>query len=265
MLAALKDALKRPAYQLYERRLERQVHEGPVPQHLGLVLDGNRRFARASGLAVSEGHQRGADKTHEVLDWCMRLGIKTVTLWVLSTDNLKQRSAEELEQLITLLTKGVGDLTDDPRIHAHRVRVNAIGRTDLLPATLQTALATLEEKTKHYDVMSLNFAVAYGGREEILDAVCSLLRTAEAKGISAGALADAISLEDISTSLYTGSMPDPDFVIRTSGEVRMSGFLLWQAAYSEYYFCDTYWPEFRYVDFLRAIRSFQARERRRGR
>ena len=249
----------------YERRLAREVRtHGRMPQHLGLILDGNRRFARASGLQRELGHSIGADKAHEVLQWCLELGIPAATIWVLSTDN-KGRDPQELAHILALLEKEARALATDPRIHANRVRVRAIGQHDGFPAHVLAALKDLEATTAHYDGMRLNIAVGYGGREEIVDAVKRHLHAQAQAGQTLSGTAQTLTPEDISAHLYAADIPDPDFIIRTSGEIRLSGFMLWQSVYSEYYFCDVYWPGFRRVDFLRALRDFQGRDRRFGR
>ena len=249
----------------YEQRLLREVRaHGHLPRHLGLILDGNRRFARASGLQREVGHSIGADKAHEVLQWCLELGIPAATIWVLSTDN-KSRDPAELAHILGLLEKEARSLATDPRIHANRVRVRAIGQHDGFPPQVLAALKDLEEKTAHYDGMRLNIAVGYGGREEIVDAVKRHLTAQAQAGQTLAQAAADLGPDHISAHLYAADIPDPDFIIRTSGEIRLSGFMLWQSVYSEYYFCDVYWPGFRRVDFLRALRDFQGRDRRFGR
>lgn len=256
--------LQHPLYWSYERGLlARILEDGHLPHHLGLILDGNRRFARGLGLDSKLGHHFGVDKAHEVLQWCLELGIPHVTIWVLSTDNLK-RDPAEVEHLMRLFEREARNLAVDPRIHANRVRVRAIGQHERFPETVLASLRDLEAATAHHDGMLLNIAVGYGGREEIVDAVRGLLREAAREGRALEALADELGPRHIEERLYTAGVPDPDFVVRTSGEVRLGGFLLWQAAYSEYYFCDALWPEFRKIDFLRALRAYQARERRLG-
>jgi short-chain Z-isoprenyl diphosphate synthase len=264
LLIRASKTLVKPLYWWYEQRVERQVKATrKKPQHLGLILDGNRRFARAMGVDRNLGYEFGIDKAHEVLQWCLELGIPHVTIWVLSTDNIK-RDPAEVEHLMKLFDREARNLARDRRIHANRVRVRAIGQHQGFPANVLDALKELETATAHYDGMLLNIAVGYGGREEIVDAVRQLLRARAEAGEDLAHLARSLSVEDIGGYLYTAGVPDPDFIIRTSGEVRLSGFLLWQSAYSEYYFCDVYWPGFRKVDFLRALRSYAARNRRFG-
>ena len=249
----------------YEQRLAREVRgHGKMPQHLGLILDGNRRFARAAGMQREMGHSFGAEKAHEVLQWCLELGIPAVTIWVLSTDN-SSRDPNELAHILNLLEQEARNLATDPRIHANHVRVRAIGQHEKFPPNVLAALNELEAKTAHYQGMRLNIAVGYGGREEIVDAVKAHLSTQAQAGRTLTDVIAALTPDDVSAHLYSADIPDPDFIIRTSGEIRLSGFMLWQSVYSEYYFCDVYWPGFRRVDFLRALREFQGRERRFGR
>jgi short-chain Z-isoprenyl diphosphate synthase len=263
-LVQLARPLLKPLYWWYERRVEAQVHRGgQVPRHLGMILDGNRRFARELGLQGHEGHEFGVQKAYEVLEWCLELNIPTATIWVFSTDNFN-RSQVEVETLMQLFIKEARRMAVDPRIHANQVRVRIIGRHDRFPPKVLEALEELEKATQHHRGMLLQIAMGYGGREEIVDAVKSLLLEAAQTGKSPEELAAELDMEHISERLYTAGVPDPDFIMRTSGEVRLGGFLLWQGAYSEYYFFDAFWPAFRRVDFLRAIRSYQGRERRFG-
>jgi short-chain Z-isoprenyl diphosphate synthase len=253
-----------PLYWLYEHRLSRAIHSnGAMPQHIGLILDGNRRFARASGLQITTGHEMGAHKAREVLEWCLELGIGTVTMWVFSTDN-KNRDPQEVAHLLELFAKEAEAMAVDPKVHKHAVRIKMIGDLESFPEKVQGSLRNLEEVTKGYNKLNLNVAIGYGGREEIVSAVQKILRETTEHDMPIDELAQHITPEAIDENLYTAGIPDPDFVIRTSGEIRLSGFLLWQTAYSEYYFCDVNWPSFRRVDFLRAIRSYQARQRRFG-
>lgn len=260
---ALWKRLTGPLYWLYEGRLERSVRHGPLPKHIGLIMDGNRRFAKTTGLGVTAGHDYGADKAHEVLDWCFDLGIRHVTLWGFSSDN-RGRAETEVSHLHSLFARQARMMVNDPKIHKNRVRVRVIGETKDFPADVRAALNEVEAATASYSDRQLNVAIGYGGREEIVAAVQSLLLEQAATVLSAADLARKVTVNEIERHLYTAGSPDPDFIIRTSGEVRLSGFLLWQAAYSEYYFCDAFWPSFRRVDFLRALRSFGARERRFG-
>ncbi len=252
-------------YRVYERWLLAGIRQQSLPRHIGLILDGNRRFARRLRLAdIIQGHERGAAKLEEALEWFEDLGIPMVTIWILSTENL-MRPPEELEGLLSLIERKMRETAVDPKIHRRQVRIRAIGQLDLLPPSLQDAIRAAEEATANYENFVLNVAVGYGGRQEVVDAVRSLLRDWGGRGMSLGEIADRLTSDAIGKYLYTYDLPDPDLIIRTSGEVRLSGFLLWQSAYSEYYFCDAYWPAFRKIDLLRAIRSYQQRRRRFGR
>lgn len=259
------NSLTRPLYWLYERRLLRALSNGePLPRHIGIIMDGNRRFARAAGVDVAAGHDYGASKAREVLDWCLELNIRHVTLWGFSTEN-RSRSREEVAHLHRLFGQQARELLSDGRLHRNRVRVRVIGDIDDFPEEAKASLRAMEEATRDYTGMQVNIALGYGGREEIVNAVRNLLFEKAARGDDLRTAADGLQAEEIGRHLYTAGSPDPDFVIRTSGEVRLSGFLLWQTAYSEFYFCDAFWPDFRKLDFLRAVRDFQARERRFGR
>ncbi|MBW3069477.1 MULTISPECIES: undecaprenyl diphosphate synthase family protein [unclassified Actinomyces] len=276
-------------YNLYERRLVAQVKPDRVPQHVGVILDGNRRWARAMGIGTAQGHKRGADKIEEFLGWAEDAGVGVVTLWLLSTDNLS-RDPAELSPLLDIIAHAVDELAA-----AGRWRLRLVGAVDLLPAPvadrLRAAVASTARRGKgggqdsgarnggdsataaevmtpadHADArMQVNVAVGYGGRQEIADAVRDLLRERAAAGATLEEVAGSLSEEDITAHLYTKGQPDPELVIRTSGEQRLSGFLLWQSVHSEYYFCEVYWPAFRRIDFLRALRDYGQRERRLGR
>lgn len=256
--------LQRLLYHLYERRLQREIQADKMPHHVGLILDGNRRYARSVGLMdILAGHRLGANKLEEVLTWCEELGIRMVSIWILSTENLR-RSPEEVAGLLQLIEKKLRDAARDPKTHSKRMRIHAIGKPELLPDSLRDAIREAENATEGYDGFFLNVAVGYGGRQEIVDAAQSLLRERLARGDSLETAIEDVTADNLGKYLYTYDLPDPDLIIRTSGEVRLSGFLLWQSAYSEFYFCDAYWPAFRRIDLLRAIRSYQQRERRFG-
>ena len=251
-------------YWVYERRLLRQIRGRVFPRHVGFILDGNRRHGRQRGLQdFNEIYRRGAEKLDDVLSWCAELQIPTVTLWVFSTENLK-RSPEEISGILAAVESKIAALASDPLTHRQRIRVRAIGRLDILPASVVAAIRMAEAATAQYDSLTLTIAVAYGGREEIADAVRSLLRDEAAQGIALPNIIERVTPEAIARHLYAADLPDPDLIIRTSGEVRLSGFLLWQSVHCEFYFTDVYWPAFRKIDFLRAIRSFQQRTRRFG-
>jgi short-chain Z-isoprenyl diphosphate synthase len=246
------------AYRLYERRLEASLSPSTIPRHVGVMCDGNRRWAKSAGLTdVSGGHQKGADKIFELLRWCQESGVEVVTLWLLSTDNLS-RAASELDPLLRIIEETVRELA------THNWRINAMGALDLLPAETARVLKDASAVTAGRTGLLVNVAVGYGGRREIADAVRSLLQSHATKGTTIEELAEVLDVEHIAEHLYTAGQPDPDLVIRTSGEQRLGGFLLWQSAQSEFYFCDAYWPAFRRVDFLRALRSYAARHRRFG-
>jgi len=250
------------AYRIYERRLKSQIEQGEVPSHIGIILDGNRRWAANQGIARGFGHEMGAEIAEELLDWCHELKIKTVTLYVLSTENL-QRSPEEVKELLGLIEERLTKLLNDDRIYKYKVKVKAIGQLDMLPESIRNLLSEIESRTAGFGDHYLNIAVAYGGRAEIRDMVKSV-----AVDVKKGVLnPEQISDDTIEKKLYTSYLPqqEPDLIIRTSGEERMSGFMLWQGAYSELVFMDVFWPDFRFIDLMRAIRTYQRRHRRHGR
>jgi short-chain Z-isoprenyl diphosphate synthase len=246
-------------YRLYERRLEAYLAGKPtLPRHVGVMCDGNRRWARSAGHTdVSKGHRKGADKIFELLGWCKEIGVEVVTLWLLSTDNLG-REEEELGPLLAIIEDTVNGLVDEGW------HVNPVGALDLLPDHTARVLKYAAESTAGNPGLLVNVAVGYGGRREIADAVRSLLLEHATKGTTIEQLAEILDVEHIAEHLYTAGQPDPDLVIRTSGEQRLGGFMLWQSTHSEFYFCDAYWPAFRKVDFLRALRSYSERHRRFG-
>jgi len=248
----------RIVYYFYERRLKKEIKDGPMPNHIGIILDGNRRFAKKYGMDANWGHMMGYEKVREMLDWCLELKIKNLTMFVLSTENFN-RPPEEVQGLFNLILKACEEIKNDPRIHKNHVKLKAIGRLSQLPENIQAAIRDLEDSTKDYDDLHLNVAVAYGGRAEIIDSIKQIAQDVKDGNISV----DDISDETVQEHLYKQG-PDPDMIIRTSGEKRLSGFLLWQSAYSELYFEDAYFPEYRKIDFWRAVRAFQQRERRFG-
>ncbi|WKK12421.1 isoprenyl transferase [Rhodococcus ruber] len=247
-------------YQLYERRLLSKLDGAPHPRHVAVMCDGNRRWARENGFTdVSHGHRMGALKIAELLSWCDAAGIERATIYLLSTENL-QREPEELEALLEIITDVVEEISGPEQNWS----VKIVGTLDLLPDELSRRLSEAAERTQGRTGTHVNVAVGYGGRQEIADAVQALLRAKQREGLDGEGLVEAVTVEAISDHLYTSGQPDPDLVIRTSGEQRLSGFLLWQSAYSEIWFTEAYWPEFRRVDFLRALRDFAARHRRFG-
>jgi short-chain Z-isoprenyl diphosphate synthase len=252
--------LRDAVYSVYERRLRAQLEGMPTPRHVAIMIDGNRRWARAAGFDdVSQGHVVGARHIGDLLDWCGEAGVEHVTVWLLSTDNLR-RPADELEPLLHIIAGVAEELSADGKPW----RVLAVGALDLLPGETAAALKRAEERTADRTGLTVNVAVGYGGRREIADAVRSLLHEAAATGTSVDELAEIIDVDHIAEHLYTAGQPDPDLVIRTSGEQRLGGFLLWQSVHSEFYFCDALWPDFRKIDFLRALRDFGMRHRRFG-
>lgn len=245
-------------YQLYARRLMRELDTRNLPRHIGVILDGNRRWAKSVGAEAAWGHRQGAGKIGEFLQWAHEVGTQVVTLWMLSTDNLK-RAPKELDALMDIICDAVEELAA-----AGRWRLRVVGDLSLLPEGVRVRLGRAQEATSTCEGMDVNVAIGYGGREEIAEACRELLREEAAAGASLEEVAERLSVDDITAHLYTKGQPDPDLVIRTSGEQRLSGFLLWQSAHSEYYFCEAYWPDFRRVDFLRALRDYSQRERRLG-
>jgi tritrans,polycis-undecaprenyl-diphosphate synthase [geranylgeranyl-diphosphate specific] len=249
------------AYRFYEKWLEDVVNADEMPEHVGIILDGNRRWGFEKYGNRLNGHIYGAKTAEDFLEWCLDLGIETVTLYVFSTENFV-RPKEEVATILEIIENETRKLIADPRIHEHRVHVKAIGRLELLPNSLREALEEVEKTTEDYDQHYLNIAVAYGGRAEIVDAAKRIIDE-----VQSGTL-DVHSVdEDVFRKyLYTSHLrnPYPELIIRTSGEERLSGFLIWQAAYSEFVFLDVYWPEFRRIDLLRAVRTYQRRKRRFG-
>ena len=261
----IKSRIKTPFYSLYLRRLRAKAAEWRKPRHLGIIMDGNRRFARQLGFGtVVHGHRKGAEKLQEVLSWCLEYNIDVVTVWSFSLENF-QRSTEEVEGLLGLFEDKAREMAESEEIHRRRVRVRFIGRIELLPESLRNEIERLERVTADYDQGTLNIAMAYGGREEIADAFRCHVEARLAENVPIGQILKELDSDSITPHLYTSGQPEPDLILRTSGELRMSGFLLWQSAYSELYFCDTNWPAFREIDFLRALRSFDERQRRFGR
>ena len=246
--------------QVYERRLAQALEGAAIPRHVGVIVDGNRRWARAIGLEdPNAGHRRGADKIASFLGWCDEAGVEVVTLFLLSTDNLS-RPEPELLPLLRIIEGVAEDLAAPDR----RWQLRPVGALELLPAETVAVLKQAAEDTRDRPGATVNLAVGYGGRREIADAVRSLLAEHAARGTTLDELVGVLDAEHIAEHLYTRGQPDPDLVIRTSGEQRLSGFLLWQTAHSEFHFTDVYWPDFRRVDFLRALRAYAARHRRFG-
>lgn len=247
-------------YPVYEKLLSRELAGAKHPKHVAIMCDGNRRWAREAGFAdVSHGHRVGAKKIGEMVRWCAETDIELVTIYLLSTENLG-RASDELELLFDIICDVVVELSDP----VTNCQVRLVGHLDLLPEHVAERLRTAASTTDDHTGVTVNVAVGYGGRQEIVDAVRELIGDLGARGVAPEEMASEISVESISSHLYTSGQPDPDLVIRTSGEQRLSGFLLWQAAYSEIWFTDTYWPAFRRIDFLRALRDYSSRHRRFG-
>jgi short-chain Z-isoprenyl diphosphate synthase len=252
-----------PLYALYARRLRHQVTAGALPRHIGLIMDGNRRWARQMGMAnPSLGHKYGAEHVEKVLSWCEALGVRHVTVFVCSTENLQRRGDAEVTFLMRVIEQTVTAQLSRP---GARWRVRIAGTLDGLPDSTAHALKDAVEATRGCQTgAQLTLAIGYGGRQELVEAMRSLLHEQAEAGVSMAQLAEQLTMDDVTRHLYTAGMPDPDLVIRTSGEQRMSNFLLWQSAYAELYFCEAYWPAFREIDFLRAMRSYAVRRRRYG-
>ena len=230
-------------YDMYERRLKAELSDAAVPKHIGVILDGNRRWAKSLGATASQGHRAGAGKISEFLQWSEDAGVSIVTLG----------------ELLRIICEAVSLLADQGRW-----KLAVVGDLALLPEKVAEDLRSSVARTADVQGMTVNIAVGYGGRHEITEAVRAMMREASAQGRTLDELADSFTDADITAHLYTKDQPDPDLVIRTSGEQRLSGFMLWQSVHSEYYFCEVYWPDFRRVDFLRALRSYAQRERRMG-
>ncbi len=247
--------MMRLIYKLYELKLLKEVKRYPMPKHVAIIMDGNRRFAKRRGLPPYMGHFFGSKKAEKVLEWCLELGIKNVTTYAFSTENFR-RSEEEKKNLFKLMERELKRLLTDKRIHKNRVRVRIVGRKDLLPESVQRVIEELENATRHYDKYNLNIALAYGGRQELIDAIRDIL-----KAVKEGILkVEEITKELVERYLYSDNgYESVDLLIRTGGEQRLSNFLPWQTANSVAYFCDVCWPEFRKIDFLRAIRTWQRR------
>ncbi|HLJ59410.1 MAG TPA: polyprenyl diphosphate synthase [bacterium] len=239
------------------------LRRGRLPRHIGLILDGNRRYAREAGLSGAEVYRLGAGKIDDVLQWSHTLGISEVTVWVLSIDNL-ERPPDEVEPFLRVIEAKLRELARHPATIACRRHIRAVGRLSVLPASLRQAIDEAERATADHTRCQLNLAVGYSGRQEIADAVVALIRARLKPGMTVDELVAEATPEEIGQRVYANGSDDPDLIIRTSGEIKLSGFLLWQGVYSEYYFCDVPWPVFRRVDLLRALRSYQHRDRRFG-
>ena len=247
-------------YRLYETRLEKQLDKSNIPQHIAVMLDGNRRWAdKKNGSKAKTGHVAGAQKIFDFLSWCDGLKVPVVTLYLLSTENLKKRDSEELKDLLVILTGLAEEM-----VRRGNWKLRLVGDRSSLPAEFLEALERSELASKETVGAQVNLAIGYGGRQEITDAMRSIVKDSISHGADLAKLAESLTPELIAKHLYTSDQPDPDLIIRTSGEQRLSGFLLWQSSNSELYFEEALWPDFRRVDFLRAIRAFARRHRRFG-
>jgi tritrans,polycis-undecaprenyl-diphosphate synthase [geranylgeranyl-diphosphate specific] len=251
----IKDKLRR----FRDQKLLEQIKKTPVPNHIAIIMDGNRRFAQSVGFSPTIGHQFGTEKIKDTLDWCVELGIKSLTLYAFSTENFN-RDKNEIEQLMDLCFNELSKAQNDSRIHKNKVRISVIGQIDVLPEHIQKESMALMDQTKFYDNYNLSIAISYGGREEIVNAIQKIAQDVEVGKLNL----EDINEQKVTSYLYTKDLPDPDLILRTSGEERISNFLLWQMAYSEFYFTDVYWPAFQKRDFLKAVYSYQQRKRRYG-
>jgi tritrans,polycis-undecaprenyl-diphosphate synthase [geranylgeranyl-diphosphate specific] len=250
----------KPVYKVYEWYISRNLKPENMPKHIAIIMDGNRRYSKIMGnMEAIDGHKRGVNTLEKVLDWAIEMGIEIVTAYAFSTENFK-RPPKEVEGLMKLFQKEFEGIARNPKIHKNEVRIKAVGNLDLLPENVREAIRIAEESTAHYNKRLVNIAIGYDGRMEIIDAIKKI-----SKDVKDGKLdLNEIDEDSVNMNLYTAGLDDPNLIIRTSGEERLSGFLLWQSSYSELYFCDSLWPELRKVDFLRALRSYQERERRFG-
>ncbi len=250
----------KPIYRLYEWYISRNLRPENMPKHVAIIMDGNRRFTKVQGnLDTIEGHKKGVDTLERVLDWCIDLGIEIVTVYAFSTENFN-RPPHEVDGLMQLFKKNFEEITSNQKIHKNKVQVRAVGKLELLPEDVRDAIKKAEESTASYNLRRLNIAIGYDGRMEIVDAIKKIVNEVESGKLAV----DDIDENIVNRNLYTAGVEDPNLIIRTSGEERLSGFLLWQSSYSELYFSNSLWPALRKVDLLRALRSYQERERRFG-
>ncbi|MFQ6088441.1 MAG: polyprenyl diphosphate synthase [Candidatus Methanofastidiosia archaeon] len=253
----------KPLYGILEEALIDQIKRGKIPSHIGIIMDGNRRFARDFGISPWKGHERGASKLEEILDWAKELGIKIVTIYAFSTENFK-RSKEEVEKIMDLFEEKFLEIASDEKIHKNKVKVKAVGRLELLPPRVRGAIEKAERATESYDERLLNVCVSYGGRMELIDAFLKLSEKIKKGELKASEITEEVIKEHLYEISPNPDLMYPDLIIRTGGEVRLSNFLLFQAAYSELFFTEVYFPAFRKIDFLRILREFQKRKRRFG-
>jgi tritrans,polycis-undecaprenyl-diphosphate synthase [geranylgeranyl-diphosphate specific] len=251
--------LSRKINEFLDYKLIDDIKRYPVPKHIAIIMDGNRRFAKELGLSIESGHLFGKEKIEDVLDWCFELGIPILTIYAFSTENFN-RSKKEIQTLMSLFSQELGKMQQDSRIHKNKIRIRIFGHLESLPKDIQQQAKYVMDMTKHYKAFHLNIALAYGGREEIIQAIQRMATDVKRNRLKI----KNISQKTVSSYLYTTGLPDPDLILRTSGEERISNFLLWQLAYSELYFSDVYWPALQKREFLRAIRTYQYRKRRFG-
>lgn len=250
------EKLTLPLYPVYERLLWRQIRDGPIPNHVGIIPDGNRRWARSNNSSVNEAYMMGYRKLKDVLIWLLELGVRNVTVFALSTENCTKRSKSELNLVMNYIRRGLEELLTEEFVDKYKIKVRAIGKLEMVSQELRKTVEVVTERSSKYSDRKLTLAICYGGRQEILDAVSRLVKERK----------DIVSLteEEFRKYFYDNELSDIDLVIRTSGEMRISNFLLWHLAYSELFFCEAYWPDFRKIDLWRAIRAYQKRVRRFG-
>jgi undecaprenyl diphosphate synthase len=260
ILKELEMSVLKPVYKAYEWYISRNLTPENMPKHVAIIMDGNRRFSKIQGnVDIIEGHKRGVNTLERVLDWCLDLGIEILTAYAFSIENFK-RPENEVIGLMNIFKENFETIAKNKKVHKNEVRIKAVGKLELLPDDVREAIKIAEESTANYNKRLVNIAIGYDGRLEIIDAIKKI-----SKDVQQGKMdPEDIDEKIVNENLYTAGLEDPNLIIRTSGEERLSGFLLWQSSYSELYFCDSLWPELRKVDFLRALRSYQQRERRFG-
>ncbi|BCU70513.1 polyprenyl diphosphate synthase [Stygiolobus caldivivus] len=257
---SLKNFILSPIYKIYEHILWEEIKKGPFPQHVGIIPDGNRRWARSNSLSIRDAYENGYKKLREVLIWLLDMGVKNITVFALSTENCDKRTNMELSTIFKYIKAGLEELLDGDIIYKYEVKVRAIGKLEKIPQEVMDLINELGKRTENYNKRRLTLAICYGGRQEILDAVRKILDDNRLGKISS----DQINEETFKKYLYDSELDDIDLVIRSSGEIRISNFLLWHIAYSELFFVEAYWPDFRKIDLWRAIRSYQRRKRNFG-
>ncbi|MDZ7798158.1 MAG: isoprenyl transferase [Patescibacteria group bacterium] len=233
--------------------MKNKIQENKIPQHIGIIMDGNRRWARSRGLPTLQGHKKGYDKVLKVGDWCLEEGVKILSVYAFSTENWN-RSKKEVGYLMKLLKRGLE--TDIRKLHKKNIKVQVLGRIKELSQDLQKAIKDTMELTKNNTKGVLNICINYGGRAEIIDAIKEMIKD-KISPIQ-------VTKKLVANYLYTKAQPDPDLIIRTSGEQRLSNFLTWQASYSELYFIKKHWPAFNRKDLQKAIKEYSNRQRRFG-